>query len=141
MHKRVYSILGLPHYLLSLTECLRCTETKSHLCISRKELHGLSPNFHAHSCVCEQFIYSQDRSTYFLAAKSADRLWNTIRKSLTDTWMWNWDWGCAIPFLRNLLRIFGIASLQCVHCARCSTMRSSRLKPRDYPCNISTNLV
>ncbi len=30
------------------------------------ELRGLCPNFYPYSCVCEQFIYSQDRSTYFL---------------------------------------------------------------------------
>jgi hypothetical protein len=37
-----------------------------------KELRGLSPKF-LHSCVCERFIYSQDRSTYFSAAEYADR--------------------------------------------------------------------
>ncbi len=32
------------------------------------ELHYFSPNFHIHVSVrrCERFIYSQDRSTYFL---------------------------------------------------------------------------
>jgi hypothetical protein len=34
------------------------------------ELRGPSPNFHnPHACVCERFIYSQDRSTYFLATE------------------------------------------------------------------------
>jgi hypothetical protein len=33
-----------------------------------KELRGLSPKFQV-LCVCERFIYSQDRSTYFPAAE------------------------------------------------------------------------
>jgi hypothetical protein len=37
------------------------------LVIYRTELNILSPNFHIH--VCKQFIYSQDRSDYFAAAK------------------------------------------------------------------------
>jgi hypothetical protein len=33
------------------------------------ELSGLSPNFHIHVSVSEQFTYCQDRSTYLAAAK------------------------------------------------------------------------
>jgi hypothetical protein len=34
-----------------------------------------------HSCVYEQFIYSQDRSTHFLAAEQADRSWKYMNLS------------------------------------------------------------
>ncbi len=36
-----------------------------------------------HTCVCERFIYSQDRSTYFPAAEYADRSWEYINRSQT----------------------------------------------------------
>jgi hypothetical protein len=35
----------------------------------------------SHSCVCERFIYSQDRSTYLAAAKKLDRSWKYINLS------------------------------------------------------------
>jgi hypothetical protein len=35
----------------------------------KKELRGLSPNFHIHVSVSERFTYSLDRSTYFPAAE------------------------------------------------------------------------
>jgi hypothetical protein len=46
-------------------QCCHTANEKSHLCspflgIARPQFHFL------HSCVCERFIYSQDRSTYFL---------------------------------------------------------------------------
>ncbi len=51
-----------------------------------------------HSYICERFIYFQDRSVYFAASKYVDcGQILEIYKSLTDTWMWNWDWGRAIP--------------------------------------------
>ncbi len=48
-----------------------------------------------HSCVCERFIYSQDRSTYFL---KADPSWEYIIRSQTHECE-NWDWVPDIPFL------------------------------------------
>ncbi len=50
-------------------KCLnRHTARKSHLCISF--LETARPQFQfPNSCVCERFIYSQDRSTYFSAAE------------------------------------------------------------------------
>ncbi len=40
-----------------------------------------------HSCVCERFLYSQDRSTYLVAEKYVDRPILEIYKSLTDIWV------------------------------------------------------
>ncbi len=40
-------------------------QRKSHLCIPSLGIARPQPQF-PHSCVCERFIYSQDRSTYFL---------------------------------------------------------------------------
>jgi hypothetical protein len=51
-----------------------------------------------HSCVCERFIYSQDRSAYIVAGKYVDRSWEYIHRSQTRK-CGNWDRGRAIPFL------------------------------------------
>ncbi len=59
-------------YVSSLTllskESLHAVKGKSHLCIPFLEIVRPQSQF-PHSCVCEQFIYSQDRSTYFPAAE------------------------------------------------------------------------
>ncbi len=62
-----------------------------------------------HSCVCERFIFPQDWSTYFLQQNR--QIYRGSIKSLTDTWMWNWDWGRAIPLLGIFFPIFGIGSV------------------------------
>ncbi len=36
--------------------------------------------------ICERFIFFQDRSVYFAAAKYVDRYWEYLNR--TDTWMW-----------------------------------------------------
>ncbi len=63
---------------------LHCNENP-HLCIPRKGIARPQSQF-PHSCVCEQWVYSQDRSTYFPVAN-----WQTdcgnIHKSLTDRWI------------------------------------------------------
>ncbi len=64
----------------SMSSVWPALQRKSHLCIPRKGIAPPQSQF-PHSCVCERFIYSQDRSTYFPAAGQA-------------------DWGPAIPFLR-----------------------------------------
>ncbi len=53
-----------------------------------------------HSCVCERFIYSQDRSTYsfFSSRKGRPNVGIYIIRSQTHE-CWNWDWGPDIPFL------------------------------------------
>ncbi len=43
-----------------------------------------------HSCVCERFINSQDRSTYLAAAKYVDQSWEYINLSQIYKW-WNWE--------------------------------------------------
>ncbi len=40
-----------------------------------------------HSCVCDRFIYSQDRSTYNSSSRKGRHIVG-IYNSLTDTWMW-----------------------------------------------------
>jgi hypothetical protein len=60
-----------------------------------------------HSCVCDLFIYSQDRPTYFPAVEQADRSWEYINHSQTHQ-CGNWDLGRAILFREYLFRIFGI---------------------------------
>ncbi len=80
----------------------------SHLCIPRNET--VQPRYFQNRiimfflpiptliyCICEIFIYSQDRLTYFDAAKYVDRSWEYINRSQTHECR-NWDWGHAIPF-------------------------------------------
>jgi hypothetical protein len=63
---------------------LHCKDTiqKIQNNIPRKGIAGPSP----YSCVCERFIYSQDRSACSAAGKYVDRFWYYTYKSLTDTW-------------------------------------------------------
>jgi hypothetical protein len=56
-------------------------------------------------CVCERFIYSQDRSTYFPAAEKADPSWEFINRSQTHE-CGNWDCGRASPFLGIFVSVF-----------------------------------
>ena len=64
-----------------------------------------------HSCVCERFIYSQDRSTYFLQQKRHRHM--------------NVKIGTEAPmflFWKYLLPIFGIFSMECVTYRRCNCL-------------------
>ncbi len=53
---------------------------KSQLCIPFLGIARPQSQF-PHSCVCERFIYSQDRSTHFPAADQADLSWKYINLS------------------------------------------------------------
>ncbi len=58
-----------------------CTlQGKPHLCITFLGIARPQSQF-PHSCVCERFIYSQDRSTYFPSAEQAGRSWKYINHS------------------------------------------------------------
>ncbi len=74
---------------LSLVQsCMNCTCTvqartlyqKSDLCIPRND-SARPPSQSLHSFICGQFIYSQDQSGYFAAAKLVDRSWEYINRS------------------------------------------------------------
>jgi hypothetical protein len=54
-----------PHYRRHLTNAL---QRQFRICIPFLGIARPHPQF-PHSCVCEQFIYYQDRSTYLAAAK------------------------------------------------------------------------
>jgi len=57
-------------------------QRKSHLCIPRKGISRPQSQF-PHSCVCERFLYSQDRFTSFPAAEQADwGLGNSISRNI-----------------------------------------------------------
>jgi hypothetical protein len=49
-----------------------------------------------HSCVCERFIYSHDRSAYPAAGNMWTETWEYINRSQTNE-CGNWGWGRAIP--------------------------------------------
>ncbi len=55
------------HAPCPLTLCYRALQRKSHLCIPFLGIARPQSQF-PHSCVCERFIYSQDRPTYILPA-------------------------------------------------------------------------
>ncbi len=66
-----------------------------------------------HLCVCERFLYSQDRSTYFLQQKR-----QTHRRNIQFAHRhMNLEIGTETPlflFWEYLFQIFGILSLQCI---------------------------
>ncbi len=64
-------------------------QPKSQIGIPRKGIAKHQSQF-PHSRDCEQFIYSQDWSTYFPAAEKADRLWEYMNPSQTHE-CGNWD--------------------------------------------------
>ncbi len=76
-----------------------------------------------HSCICERFIYSHDRSAYSAAGKYVDRSWEYINRSQGLE---------AHSFSRNTLMGF---SLQCVtlHCCISPYWRRILLKVRFLP--------
>ncbi len=53
---------------------------KSDLCIPRNETAQPRSQF-LHSCICERFICSQERSAFLAAAKWADRSWEYVNRS------------------------------------------------------------
>ncbi len=71
--------------------CIPRTETV----ISKTELECSVSQFQ-HSCICERFIYFQDRSAYSTAGKYVDWSWEYINRSQTHE-CGNWDGGCAVP--------------------------------------------
>jgi hypothetical protein len=68
---------------------INCKDTIPKIHIPRKEIVRPHSQF-PHSCVCERFIYSQDRSSYFPVAEKADRSWEYINRSQTHE-NGNWD--------------------------------------------------
>ncbi len=52
-----------------------------------------------HSCVFERFIYSQDKSTYFLQQNRQNHRGNMYIICSQTHECGNWDWGPDIPFL------------------------------------------
>jgi hypothetical protein len=72
-------------------------QRKSHLCIPRKGIARPQSQF-PHSCVCEQFIYSQDQSTIYIFSCRVGRPILGMFKSFIDTWMFNWKLGLRLRY-------------------------------------------
>ncbi len=67
------------------------------LVVSKTELLCSVSQF-PHSCISEWFIYSQDRSAYFVGAKWADRSWEYINHSQEHECR-NWERCWVVSFL------------------------------------------
>jgi hypothetical protein len=62
-----------------------------------KQNHNvLSPSSYTHICICERFIYFEERSAYSAAGKYVDRSWEYVNRSQTHECR-DWGWGRAIP--------------------------------------------
>jgi hypothetical protein len=88
-------------------------QRKSHLCIPFLGIARPQPQF-PHSCVCERFILTQQRSSYFL---QQNRQTDGGNISIAHTRM-NVEIGTDTPiflFWEYLFLNFGILSLQCGH--------------------------
>ncbi len=68
---------NIPRYKLLFCPVLY---QKSDLCIPRNDTAQPRSQF-VHSCICERFIYSKDRSAYLAAGKQSDRNWEYINHS------------------------------------------------------------
>ncbi len=85
-------------------------QRQSHLCIPFLGIGRFQSQF-PHSCFCEWFIYSEERSTYFLQQnKQIHNAWEYMNRSQTHE-CGNWDCGRAILCWADLFLIFGIVSL------------------------------
>ncbi len=96
--------------------CRSCTATlcrKSELCIPSNETARPRSRF-LHSCICDRFIYSQDRSAYLAAAKQAERSWEYINRSQIQE-CGNWETEHYNSLL-EITRLRGCAfSFQVIH--------------------------
>ncbi len=78
--------------------------------IPRKEIARPQCQF-PHSCVCERFILTHDRSAYSAAGKYVDRSWEYTNRPQSQTHeCGNWDWGRAIHFL-GIRKWFSLQSI------------------------------
>jgi hypothetical protein len=75
--------------LLSSSYCTKL-QRKPHLCIPIKGIERTQSQF-PHSCVCERFIDSQDRSTYIFSCSRIGRPIVGIYKSSQPHECGNWD--------------------------------------------------
>ncbi len=75
---------------------IHCSENPIYAFLFWK-LHGAQSQF-LHSCVCEQFIHSQDWCTYFMQQNRLIDCVGYINRSQTHEYR-NWDCCRAIPFL------------------------------------------
>ncbi len=82
---------------------------RSDLCKPRNETvrpHSQFPPF----MYCDWVLYSNDRSTYFAAAKYADQPWEYINRLQKHEFR---NWKNLFHYLEYLFQVYGTVSLQC----------------------------
>ncbi len=99
-----------------------------------KELRVHSQSQFPHSCVCERYMYSHDRSAYSSCRKNVDRSWEYINRSQTHecgNWYWGratprtgmhkWDFCCSVEYVKRAFpckepRLTGSVETECRFC-------------------------
>ena len=80
LHETLSRPVNVPHACMCQIQLPARTAKKSDLCTPRKETAQPQSQF-PHLRICERFIYSQDRSSYFSVAEYADQSWEYINRS------------------------------------------------------------
>jgi hypothetical protein len=102
--------------------CIRVHCNENHIFVFLKRNCTTSVPISPYMCLWAIYIYiSMIRSTF--SCSRIGRLILGMHKSLTDTWMRNWDWCCAISFLGIFVSTFR-------YCVLCSVFwRNTSFNP------------
>jgi hypothetical protein len=108
-----------------IKHCTHCSENP----ITFLGIAGPQSQF-PHSCVCERFLDSQDRSTYFLQQNRQIECGSTVYKSLTDTCMRKLGLRPRNSFSWNICFRYWFFAVQCTHILPKKIFNHKKLKEK-----------